>query len=574
MLLVMYVRRSVRKRKDGSQVAYLQLCHNDWDAERGRSVTKVVHSFGREEDVDTDAVRRLIASLRRLLSPQAQLADAEGELGAELGEELRWRTSAPLGGAWALDGLWRQLGIDTLLAGLLKGRRRDPAAERVIFALVANRALDPMSKHAAATRWVGRKAAIPGLAEVSDDACYRAMDWLGEIEDDLAEQVYWQVATLLDLEVDLLFFDTTSTYWQTEQPDPDWIDAEGEEQSGFRSHGKSKDHRPDLPQVVVGMAVTRQGIPIRVWCWPGATGDQKLIRQVKKDLGAWKLSRVVWVADRGFASAANRRYLQRGGGHYIIGEKLRGNSVEAAAALARQGRYRTVAGNLRVKDVVIDDGTMRDRFVVCHNPEAAERDAAIRDRLLAYLSEMIDGSDTLSATARAELRGQIRTKPGLHRYLRTTKTGLLRIDRAAITRETHLDGKFLLRTSDPTLSAEDVALGYKQLLEVERGWRDMKHILELRPVYHRLEDRIRAHVTLCWLALLLIRIAETRTGDTWRNLADELDQLHLGTFTSPTATVTRRTDTTTTQQRILTALGVDEPPMISNVTITTDHDAA
>jgi hypothetical protein len=574
MVLVMYVRRSVRKRKDGSEVAYLQLCHNEWDAERGRSVTKVVHNFGREEHVDRDAVRRLIASLRRLLSPAEQLADAEGELGVELGEELRWTCSAPLGGAWALDGLWRQLGIDQLLAGLLEGRRRDPAAERVIFALVANRALDPMSKHAAATRWVGRQAAIPGLDEVSDDACYRAMDWLLEVEADLAEQVYWQTATLLDLEVDLIFFDTTSTYWETEQPDPDWVDEAGMAHDGFRSHGNSKDHRPDLPQVVVGMAVTREGIPIRCWCWPGTTGDQKLIRQVKKDLGAWKLSRVVWVADRGFQSAQNRRYLQRGGGHYIIGEKLRGDSKEAAAALARQGRYRTVAGNLRVKEVIVDDGVMRDRFVVCHNPEQAQRDAAIRDRLVAYLTDTIAGSDALTVTERAELRGQLRTTPGLHRYLRTTKTGLLRIDRGAVARDAHLEGKFLLRTSDPTLSAADVALGYKQLMEVERGWRDMKHVLDLRPVYHRLEHRIRAHVTLCWLALLLIRVAETRTGETWGNLRDELQLLHLGTFTSPTATITRRTDTTPAQQRILAALDVDEPPLLSDVTLTAAGDHA
>jgi hypothetical protein len=564
----MYVRRSVRKRKDGSEVAYLQLCHNAWDAERGRSVTRVVHNFGREEQVDPDAVRRLIASLRRLLSPAEQLADAAGEVGADVGEPLRWTSSASLGGAWALDGLWRELGIDRLLTGLLTGRRLDAAVERVLFALVANRALDPMSKHAAATRWVGRKAAIPGLDAVSDDACYRAMDWLLEIEKDLAEQVYWQTATLLDLEVDLIFFDTTSTYWETAEPDPSWVDEHGEAHDGFRSHGHSKDHRPDLPQVVVGMAVTREGIPIRVWCWPGSTGDSALIRQAKKDLRAWKLARVVWVADRGFTSAENRRYLQRGGGHYILGEKLRGESKEAAAALARQGRYRLVAGNLRVKEVIIDDATMRDRFVVCHNPEQAERDAAIRERLVARLTEVIAGSDQLTPTARAELRGQIATKPGLKRFLRTTKTGLLRVDRAAIARDAHLDGKFLLRTSDATLSAEDVALGYKQLLEVERGWRDMKHVLDLRPVYHRLEQRIRAHVTLCWLALLLIRIAETRTHTTWPRLRDELEQLHLGTFTSPTATVTRRTDTTTAQRRILTALGVDEPPLLSDVTLT------
>ena len=111
----------------------------------------------------------------------------------------------------------------------------------------------------------------------------------------------------------------------------------------------------------------------------------------------------------------------------------------------------------------------------------------------------------------------------------------------------------MLRISNPSLTAEDVALGYKQLAEVEAGWRDMKHTLDLRSIYHRLEDRIRAHVILCWLALLLTRIAETRTGDTWRNLRDELQQLDLGTFTSPTATVTRRTETTPAQKRILAA---------------------
>lgn len=107
------------------------------------------------------------------------------------------------------------------------------------------------------------------------------------------------------------------------------------------------------------------------------------------------------------------------------------------------------------------------------------------------------------------------TKPGLKRFLRTTPGGLLRVDKKKIASEANLDGKYLLRSSDPKLSAEDIALGYKQLLEVEHGWRDMKQILDLRPVYHRREDRIRAHVLLCWLALLLIRVAETSTGQTW-----------------------------------------------------------
>ena len=285
-----------------------------------------------------------------------------------------------------------------------------------------------------------------------------------------------------------------------------------------------------------------------------------MIRQVNDDLKTWKLARVVWVADRGFSSAENRRYLQRAGGHYIIGEKLRGDNREAQAALSRQGRYRTVAGNLRVKEVVIDDGTMRDRFVVCHNPEQAQRDRFVRDQLLAQLRDAIAGSDKMTATERAALAGQLTNYPGLKRFVRTTPAGRLRVDQAAVTAEARLDGKFLLRTSDPTLSAEDVALGYKQLLEVERGWRDMKSTLELRPVYHRLEDRIRAHVLLCWLALLLIRLAETAASDTWRNLRHELDRMHRVTLATDEGVVVQRTATTANQAAILRALKVSEPP--------------
>lgn len=133
------------------------------------------------------------------------------------------------------------------------------------------------------------------------------------------------------------------------------------------------------------------------------------------------------------------------------------------------------------------------------------------------------------------------------------------VDKAAIAAEAKLDGKYLLRTADPSLTVEDIALGYKQLLEVERGWRDMKSTLDLRPVYHRLEDRIRAHVLLCWLALLHIRIVETRTNQTWTNLRHQLDQMHLGTFTGPAGTIRRRTTTTPAQQKILAAVGLKEP---------------
>jgi hypothetical protein len=532
----MFVRTVTRRNKDGSAVRYVQLVQNEWDPVAKASRMRVVHSFGREDQLDRAAVERLAGSLGRLLG---QGHGPGGAPGATAG--LAYAGSVAYGGTYLLDQLWARLGIGRVMTAALARTRRDAATERVLFALVANRALDPSSTLAAA-HWVGRGAHVDQLPAATDDACYRAMDWLLEVREALEKEVFTRVAGLLDLEVDLLFFDTTSTCFEAQDED----------------EPVPRDEH-DLPQIVIGMAVTRGGIPVRVWCWPGNTSDSALIRQVKDDMREWALTRIVWVADRGFSSAENRRYLRRGDCHYIIGEKLRSGSAEAAAALSRQGRYQEVAGKLRVKEVRISDS---ERFVICCNPGGAERDAAIRARLLSRLKELIDGTDKLTATRRAELRGVISTKPGLNRYLRVTPGGLLRADARAVKAEENLDGKYLLRTSDPDLSAADIALGYKQLLEVERGWRDMRQVIDLRPVYHRKEERIRAHVILCWLALLLIRIAETAAGTTWNKITDELGPLTLGTFTSPDGTFRQTAELTQGQRGILASLSVPCPRKI------------
>src|SRR6266566_1279314 len=560
----MYLRSTLRRNKDGSEVRYLQLAHNVWDPAAKRSRVQVVYNFGREEPATREALERLAASVARHLEP--------GKARAIAAEGLEFTESRPLGGTWALDALWQRLGIGPAMRELLKGRRLDPAAERVLFALTANRALAPSSKLAAA-RWASEDVLVSGLPATTDDACYRAMDRLLEVREQLEEEIFGKVSDLLGLEVDLLFFDTTSTYFETEEAGAPaggehggpagGEDAEDGRAAGFRAFGKSQDHRDDLPQIVIGMAVTRDGIPVRVWCGPGNTADPALIRQVKDDMRHWSLSRVVWVADRGFTSAENRRYLRKGGNHYIIGEKLRSGSAEAQAALSRQGRYKDVAGNLKVKEVRIAED---ERFVICHSTEGAERDAAIRARLIAQLKELTDGSDKLSRDKRAELRGVISTKPGLNRYLRTTPGGLLRIDASRAKAEENLDGKYLLRTSDPKMTSEDIALGYKQLLQVERGWRDMKQVIDLRPVYHRKEERIRAHVILCWLALLLARIAENACGDTWPNLRRDLGRIAVGAFTGPAGTFRQRTQITPAQAGILATLAIDPPPKIYQLT--------
>lgn len=563
----MYVKASSRKTKDGQVIRYLQLAHNEWDGQAGVSRTKILHSFGREDELDRDGIKRLVTALSRLLDPTDVPA-------ATSGGELTLTSSRPIGGTYALDQLWRRLGLDAVIRRQLTGRKIDPTVERVLFALVANRALAASSK-LAATGWISDDVHIEGLEQISDDACYRAMDYLLTIEPELAKEAYHQVTDLLNLEVDLLFFDTTSTYFETGEADePMPRDRNGlrvEEDDdaavkniGFRSYGKSKDSRDDLPQVVVGMAVTRDGIPVRVWSWPGNTTDTDLIRQVRDDIRAWTLSKVVWVADRGFTSQRNRRALMRGGGGYIIGEKLRSGSDEVKQALSRQGRYATVTGNMQVKEVNIDSP---DRFVLCYNPAQAERDATVRALLIEKLEEIIADTDKLTTLERAKLEGSLAGKPGLKRFLRVTPGGLLRVDKQKITSEERLDGKYLLRCSDPNLTAEDIALGYKQLLEVERGWRDMKQILDLRPVYHRREDRIRAHVLLCWLALLLIRVAEVAAGEpwTWNRIRTELQRLHAVTYTGPAGTFRQSTEPTKPQRDVLTALKIEPPKKIIEI---------
>ena len=397
----MFLREVKRENRNGTQVSYLHLAHSEWDPVAGRSVPKILYGFGRDDQLDRDAIKRLVGSLTRLLDPaDAQAADRG--CGAE-----RSASPARSGGTFALDALWRRLGIDTVLQGLdtgpdstpRRGRPRDTAVtERVLFGLVANRALAPSSKLAAAD-WINHDVHIDGLPETSDDACYRAMDWLHDVREQLERGVFSPGRepaqprgrpAVLRHHLHLL---RTGRPRRTRGPrrtrppparPPRRQRGRGRRRRaatrttanrvGFRTYGKSKDSRDDLPadrdrdggdprrDPGAGVVLARQH-----------RTTQALIRQVKDDMRDWTLSRIVWVADRGFSSEHNRRYLRQGDHAYIIGEKLRSDSPEIKAALSRQGRYTDIAENMRVKEVKVSE---TERFVICHNPDAATRDAA------------------------------------------------------------------------------------------------------------------------------------------------------------------------------------------------------
>jgi hypothetical protein len=548
MLVGMYLRTIQRRNKDGSVARYVQLAHNVRLPGRRNPVAQVIHSFGREDRLDRQALARLVRSISRFLEPGEQLQAAGSE-------ELRFLESRPFGGGYVLDALWRRLGIAAVLERLARRRRVSPAVERLLFALVCNRALAPASKRAA-LEWAREDVHLSGVGSPGSDpqVFYRAMDFLLECGEEIQREVFFSVANLLNLEVDVIFFDSSSTYFEIEVEDDEEHGREG-----VRRFGESKDRRPELPQVVVGLAVTREGIPVRCWVFPGNTSDQLLVRQVKDDLRAWKLNRVLWVLDTGFASEENRRYLQRAGGHYIMGEKLRAGRANLEA-LARPGRYRQVRDNLEVKEVWVGSGGTRRRFVVCRNLHEADRDAARREKALARIDEELAALERKrTADERRDAEALLLAHPSMGRYL-TRRRGRLLVDQQKVRAEQRVDGKFLLSSSDDSLSADEIALGYKQLIEVERGWRTLKHTLELRPVYHRKDERIRAHVLLCFLALLLTRVIEVETNLTWPTTRRELQRLHLGEFHGSAGRVLQRTETNPAQRDLLRALHLEEPP--------------
>jgi hypothetical protein len=463
----MYLRTTQRRNRDGSVVRYVQLAHNR--RVEGVTQAQVLLTLGREDQLDRDGLRRLVASITRYLGePDAGVPTDVAQLA---GDGLRVAASRPVGTVHLLDGLWRTLGVDGALRKVLGSRRFTTDVERVLFALVANRAIDPMSKLSAA-EWATCDVAIDGLEAMDEDQAYRAMDLLVEADAQaqVQEAVFFAVADLLNLEVDLLFFDTTSTYFER--------DTEETGDEAFRVYGHSKDHRDDLPQIVIGLAVTKEGIPVRVWCWPGSTNDQVILPGVKDDIRGWRLGRIITVIDRGFSSADNLAYLRRGGGHFIAGMRMRDGNPLVAQVLSRQGRYQQVKENLRVKEVTVDDTDVR--FVICHNPEQAERDRTQREDAIARLEAELerikqarerDRNKQANRNAKhkaeaAHLKAEcaLRDHPTLGRWLRQSPSGRLFIDRAKIKHEARFDGKDLIATTHPHNSAEDTALGYKNLM--------------------------------------------------------------------------------------------------------------
>jgi len=262
----------------------------------------------------------------------------------------------------------------------------------------------------------------------------------------------------------------------------------------------------------------------------------------------------------------NKRILQKAGGQYILGEKLRGVRKNEKA-LNRGGRFKEINDNLYIKEVHVGKGVGKQRFVIAYNPEQAKHDKKTRERILERLSAELKRINSMPNDKQTKAKVLIKTHVSMGCYVKELKNGNLKIDKSKVRHEEKLDGKYLLSTSDESLSAKDIALGYKQLYEVEHAFRTLKSTLALRPVYHSKDDRIRSHVMLCWLALLLIRVAEYKTGLTWRTIHLEMERLHIGEFIHKDARILQYTELSPKQRKIFNKLKISPPRMFEKIEI-------
>jgi transposase len=506
----------VRTQTNGSRI-YLLIVDNEWVD--GKVKQRVLLRLGRLDE--------LLASgrLDSLIQSLGRFSEKLAVLGAHARGDSITTRSARIGPALIFQRLWQACSIDKVLTTLLQGRRFEFSVERAIFLTVLHRLFAPGSDRAA-EKWKDDYA-IEGVADLDLHHLYRAMAWLGEAlakaqqdgatpfaprtNKDLIEEALFARRRDLFSDLDLVFFDTTSIYFE----------GEGGETLGQRGH--SKDHRPDLKQMVVGMVLDQNGHPVCSELWPGNTADVKsLVPIVERLKSRFGIGSVCIVADRGMISAETLAEVEKREWEYILGVRMR-SSNEAKAVVARAGRYaeahpksddRNDPSPLKVKEVWVEDAR---RYVVCVNVDQATKDAHDRQAVVASLRDALGKGD----------KSLVGNK-GYRKYLRAGGKQFA-VDEDKIQEEARYDGKWVL-TTNTDLAAREVALKYKQLWMVEEVFRSMKSLLDTRPIYHKCDETIRGHVFCSFLALLLRKELEDRLARKewkleWADIIRDLDNL-------------------------------------------------
>jgi transposase len=558
----MYLRTSRRKNKDGSVTEYYQLAHNERHPETRKPVAHIVHNFGRADQLDRDELIRLCKSIARVCDLEVidRLAQAEGEcVNDAWPEDIKLIGTRGLGPVVVIEALWNRLGIGEILREKLRKKKCALAYERALLAMTANRLCEPESKLGVWDRWLS-KVYLPACEGLLLRQLYEAMDFLYAEAHAVEEAVFFHTADLLNLDVDLVFYDTTTASFSVDEEDAESDEAE----TGLRQWGKPKEGGWAV-QVVVALAVTREGLPVRCWVFPGKTTDVTTVERIKADLRGWKLSRALFVADAGMNSKENRAELGRACGKYLLATRLASVAEIKQEVRSAPGRLKVIQENLHAKEVVLGDGERRRRYVLCYNPKEAERQQRLRAQRIEELEAELARHPDKNANAQwaIELLASGRYK----RYLTTTEKGQIRIDRAAIREAQRYDGKWVLETNDDTISLEDAASGYKGLLVIERCFRSLKRTqIKMTPMFHWLAHRIEAHVRICVLALLIERVAELACAQSWFRIRRTLDALQATEFHTPTQRFFRMNEVSQPVRQVFKSLAIPLPKRVLAIT--------
>ena len=363
----MYLRTTQRRNKDGSVVRYYALAENVRHPDKGYVEARVVHNFGRADRLDRAALERLVASIRRVLE-----GEADGPVTAETANAAGIAIEAGfgLGIVHVAKALWARLGIGEAIQARLDERQLTAPHATALLAMVAQRLDRPGSKLACHERWLDR-VWLPEARDLGLHQLYRALDVLAEHGDAVEQAVFWRAADLFKLDVDLVFYDATTAWFETDEEDVAGHEWRGLTFEPLRRRGHSKEGRDNDPQVVIALAVTRDGVPVRSWIFPGATPDVTTVRTIKDDLRAMRLGRVLFVGDAGLYSRADLDELAKGAGRHVLAAPIGRVREIRDEVLSHPGRYADITPTLRAKEVVLGEGEHRRRYVLCLNEEEA-----------------------------------------------------------------------------------------------------------------------------------------------------------------------------------------------------------
>jgi transposase len=511
----MYLRTTQRKNKDGSVTKYYQLAHNERHPDTKRTTARIIHSFGRADQLDREQLVRLCRSIARVCGVEVVDPLARENNKGGLPRDVRIKRTVEFGTVLVIEELWEQLGIGrSIRVGIKQGQVE---YDKALLAMVANRLCTPESKLGVWDRWLDT-VYLPQCNGFKLRQMYEAMDVLHKHAEQIEEQVFYQVADLFNLSVDIIFYDTTTASFAVDYED---------EEDGLRQYGHAKEG-VWAPQVVVALAVTREGIPVRSWVFPGNTADVSTVETIKKDLRGWRLGRAMFVADSGMNSGENRKELAKACGTYLLATRMASVKEIKETVLRQPGRYRNISDNLHAKEVLLANGK---RYIICFNPKEAKRQASHREEIVAMLEDELKRHPDKSADQKWAIELLASRRTG--KYLRVTDNKV-RIDRQAVRAAAKYDGKWVLETNDETISVEDAAHGYRGLMVIERCFRSLKRTqIRMMPMYHWLPHRIEAHVKICVLALLIERVAEIKCKKPWSRIRTILSKMQATEFETP-----------------------------------------